>query len=71
MRLPNPQHASTKSQFYRITSPKGALKGMWYLRKVTGSCEQIGPVATCLFLKNIKYCFRNSGNGREDKNGDR
>ena len=44
------------------------LKGVWYLRKVTSSCEQLRPVFTCLCLKYIKFCFRNLGNGREDEN---
>ena len=44
---------------------------MWYLRKVASSCEQFGPVSTCLYPKYMKFCFKNLGNGREDENGSR
>ena len=47
------------------------LKGMWYLRKVASSCEQLGPVSTCSCPKYIKFCFQNLVNGRENKNGPR
>ena len=39
---------------------------MWYLKKVASSCEQFGPVSTCLCPKYITFRFQNLGNGRED-----
>ena len=42
--------------------------GMWYLRKVTSLCEQLGPVSTCLLKKFLKFCFPNLRNDRKDKN---
>ena len=47
------------------------IEGMWYLRKVSSSCEQFGPVSKCLFPKYITFRFQNLRNGREDKNGRR
>ena len=41
------------------------------LENVASSCEQFGPVSTCLRPKNIKFCFQNLGNCREVKNGRR
>ena len=40
---------------------------MRYLRKIASSCEQLGPVSTCLCPERIKFDFQNLGNGREDK----
>ena len=40
---------------------------MWYLRIVASLCEQLDPISTCLHPKYIKFCFKNLGNGREDK----
>ena len=42
------------------------IKGMWHLRRGESSCEQLGPVSTCLCTKYTKFCFQNLGNGRED-----
>ena len=42
---------------------------MWYLRKLATSCQQFGPVSTCLCPKYIKFCYRNLEKGREDKYG--
>ena len=41
------------------------------MRKVASSCQQFGPVSTCLCLQYIKFCFQNLRNGREDENGRR
>ena len=41
------------------------FKGMWYLRKVAGSCEQFGPVSTCLCPEYIQFCSQNLRNGKE------
>ena len=53
-----------KSKIYQL-KVADPLKGMWYLRKVGSSCEQFGPVSTCLCPKYIRFCQRNV---REDKN---
>ena len=44
---------------------------MWYLRKVTSSCEQLCSVSTCLHPKYLKFCFQNFGNDKENKSGRR
>ena len=40
---------------------------MWYLRKVAISCEQFGPVSTCVCPKYIKFFFQILGLNREDE----
>ena len=44
---------------------------MWYSRKVASSCEQFGPVSTCLCPQYKKFCFQNLDCGRKDENGRR
>ena len=42
---------------------------MKYFRKVASSCEQFGPVSTCLCPNTENVSFFNLGIVREDKNG--
>ena len=41
---------------------------MWYFKKIESSSEQFSQVYTFLCPKYIKFCYKNLGNVREDKN---
>ena len=40
---------------------------MWYLKKVTSSCEQFSSLSTSLCPKYMKFCFQNLWNSWENK----